>query len=108
VAVPDFNFFILNFITVVIYFLTDLKKFPIVKMKGSGMRSTITISVPEQMKEDLEKLARADGISRSDIVRESLRDYLFIRNFRAMRKTMVAKASADGIYTDQDVFDRMS
>jgi metal-responsive CopG/Arc/MetJ family transcriptional regulator len=72
------------------------------------MRSTITISVPEEMKLELEKLSRADGVSRSDIVRESLRDYLFLRRFRSMRKSMVSKASANGIYTDQDVFDHVS
>ena len=72
------------------------------------MRNTITISVPEQMKSELEELSRADGVSRSDIVRESLRDYLFIRRFRSMRKSMVSKASTNGIYTDQDVFDRVS
>ena len=60
------------------------------------------------MKSELEKLSRADGVSRSDIVRESLRDYLFIRRFRSMRKSMLSKASANGIYTDQDVFDRVS
>ncbi len=60
------------------------------------------------MKSELEKLSRAEGVSRSDIVRESLRDYLFIRRFRSMRKSMVSKASARGIYTDQDVFDRVS
>jgi metal-responsive CopG/Arc/MetJ family transcriptional regulator len=72
------------------------------------MRSTITISVPEKMKSELEKLSRADGVSRSDIVRESLRDYLFVRRFRSMRKSMVSKASRNGVYTDQDVFDRVS
>lgn len=72
------------------------------------MRSTITISVPEELKSELEKVSRADGVSRSDIVRESIRDYLFIRQFRSMRKSMVRKASANGIYTDQDVFDRVS
>ena len=72
------------------------------------MRSTITISVPEQMKSEIEKLSRMDGVSRSDIIRESLRDYLFVRRFRSMRKSMTNKASANGIYTDQDVFDRVS
>ena len=71
------------------------------------MRSTITISVPEQMKSDLEKLSRADGVSRSDIVRESLRDYIFIRRFRAMRQSMVDNAATQGIHTDLDVFDRV-
>jgi metal-responsive CopG/Arc/MetJ family transcriptional regulator len=72
------------------------------------MRSTITISVPEQMRSELDTVSEADGVSRSDIVRESLRDYLFVRRFRTMRNSMVAKASRRGIYTDEDVFDRMS
>ncbi len=72
------------------------------------MRSTITISVPEQMRSELDRMSKADGVSRSDIVRESLRDYLFVRRFRTMRNAMVAKASRRGIYTDQDVFDRVS
>lgn len=72
------------------------------------MRRTITISVPEQMRSEIDKMSQADGVSRSDIVRESLRDYLFVRRFRTMRNSMVAKASARGIYTDQDVFDHVS
>ncbi len=72
------------------------------------MRSTITISVPEQMRTELDKLSQSDGVSRSDIVRESLRDYLFVRRFRTMRNSMVSKASRRGIYTDQDVFDCVS
>jgi len=72
------------------------------------VRSTITISVPEQMRSELDKLSRSDGVSRSDIIRESLRDYLFVRRFRSMRKSMMSKASANGVYTDQDVFERVS
>lgn len=72
------------------------------------MRSTITISVPERMRSELDQVSKAEGVSRSDIVRESLRDYLFVRRFRAMRKSMVSKASRRGVYTDEDVFDRIS
>ena len=72
------------------------------------MRSTMTISVPEKMRSEIDKVSQADGVSRSDIVRESLRDYLFVRRFRTMRNSMVTKASRRGIYTDQDVFDRVS
>ncbi len=72
------------------------------------MRSTITISVPEKMRSELDEVSKSDGVSRSDIVRESLRDYLFVRRFRTMRNSMVSKASRRGIYTDQDVFDRVS
>jgi metal-responsive CopG/Arc/MetJ family transcriptional regulator len=72
------------------------------------MRSTITISVPDPMRVELDSLSKSDGVSRSDIVRESLRDYLFVRRFRSMRKSMVSKASARGVYNDQDVFDQVS
>jgi metal-responsive CopG/Arc/MetJ family transcriptional regulator len=72
------------------------------------MRSTLTISLPKKVREELDRVSKTDGVSRSDIVRESVRDYLFIRQFRALRKTMVAKASRHGIHTDQDVFDRVS
>ncbi len=72
------------------------------------MRSTMTISVPEQMRMELDRISQSEGVSRSDLVRESLRDYLFVRRFRSVRGSMVAKASKIGIYTDQDVFDRVS
>ncbi|MBI4209510.1 MAG: ribbon-helix-helix protein, CopG family [Deltaproteobacteria bacterium] len=72
------------------------------------MRQTITISIPEEVKEELDALTEQEGISRSDIVRESLRDYLFFLKFRNLRAKLMAKAEARGIYTDEDVFDRVS
>ena len=72
------------------------------------MRRTITISLPPDLRKELDAISRADGVSRSDIVRESIRDYLFIRRFRALRGSMVPKAARRGVFTDQDVFDRVS
>ena len=72
------------------------------------MRSTLTISIPGNVRAQLDRVSKAEGVSRSDIVRESIRDYLFVRQFRSLRKTMVSKASRQGICTDQDVFDRVS
>ena len=72
------------------------------------MRSTLTISIPEKVRVQLDRVSKTEGVSRSDIVRESIRDYLFIRQFRGLRKTMMPKASRQGIHTDQDVFDRVS
>ena len=72
------------------------------------MRTTMTISLPEQVRLDLDRVAKQEGVSRSDIVRESVRDYLFIRQFRGLRQKMLPKAAQQGIYTDQDVFDRVS
>ncbi len=72
------------------------------------MRDTITISVPEKVRLELDRVSKAEGVSRSDIVRESIRDYLFVRQFRSLRRTMATKASRRKVYTDQDVFDRVS
>ncbi len=72
------------------------------------MRSTITISIPEDIRSELDRVSEAEGVSRSDVVRESIRDYLFLRQFRSMRKRMVPKASKRGVHTDQDVFDAVS
>ena len=72
------------------------------------MRSTITVSIPQEVRKELDRVSDAEGMSRSDIVRESVRDYLFIRQFRNLRKAMAPRAARRGVYTDQDVFDRVS
>ena len=72
------------------------------------MRTTITVSIPPDVKKELDRVSDTEGVSRSDIVRESVRDYLFIRQFRSLRKVLVPKAAQRGVFTDQDVFDRVS
>ena len=72
------------------------------------MRSTMTISIPKSVRAEIDRVSKAEGVSRSDIVRESVRDYLFIRQFRGLRKAMTDKASRRKVHTDQDVFDRVS
>jgi metal-responsive CopG/Arc/MetJ family transcriptional regulator len=72
------------------------------------MRQAVTVSLPEKLAEELDKLARQEKMSRSDLIRESVRNYLFVRKFRALRSRLMVRAQAQGIYTDQDVFDRVS
>lgn len=72
------------------------------------MRETITISIPEDLKKELDAVTKREGLTRSDLVRESLRAFLTLRRFRQLRMKLTAKAKAQGIYTDQDVFDRVS
>ena len=72
------------------------------------MRETISISLPEEVKSELDAAVRAEGLSRSDVVRQALRDYLFLRKFRLLRAEMMTKAEAQGIFTDEDVFTRVS
>ena len=72
------------------------------------MRNTITVFLPSDVRKRLDKTARSDGVSRSDIVRESLRNYLFVHEFRAVRQKMLRQATAKRVFTDQDVFKHIS
>ena len=72
------------------------------------MRETVTISLPRAVRRELDKVAKEEGISRSDVLRQSLEDFLFVRRFRQLRQRMMAAAQAHGVFTDEDVFTRVS
>ena len=72
------------------------------------MRETVTISLPQAVRRELDKVAKEEGVSRSDVLRQSLEDFLFVRRFRRLHQRMMAAAQAQGIYTDEDVFTRVS
>ena len=71
------------------------------------MRETVTISLPQTVRRELDRVAKEEGISRSDLLRQSLEDFLFVRRFRQLRQRMMAAAQAQGIFTDEDVFNRV-
>lgn len=68
------------------------------------MRESISISLPAEIKAELDRVIEAEGISRSDLVREALREYLFGRRLRTLRRELMPYAEARGIFTDEDVF----
>ena len=72
------------------------------------MQEQITVLVPSEIKVALEALTRSAGTSSDELVGEAIRQYLFVRRFRTLRERMTPKARAQGIVTDQDVFDRVS
>ena len=72
------------------------------------MRETVTISLPRAVRRELDKVAKEEGVSRSDLLRQSLEDFLFVRRFRRLRQRMMAAAQTQAIYTDEDVFTRVS
>jgi metal-responsive CopG/Arc/MetJ family transcriptional regulator len=72
------------------------------------MRESITISLPEDLKDELDRFTLAEGPTRSDLVREALREYLFSRRLRSLRQALMPYAEAQGIYTDEDVFREIS
>lgn len=68
------------------------------------MRQTLTISLPEEINAELERIVKEEGRSKSEVVREALRRQLAVRRFRALREKLVPKGQAAGIFTDEDVF----
>ena len=72
------------------------------------MRETVTVSLPPGMRRELDRIAAQEGVSRSDVLRASLEDYFFVRGFRALRQRMMAATQAQGIFTDEDVVDRVA
>ena len=72
------------------------------------MRETVTISLPQAIRREVDRIAKEEGVSRSDVLRQSLEDFLLVRRFRLLRQRMMATAQAQGIYTDEDVFNRVS
>jgi len=64
----------------------------------------MTIRLPAQLRDEVERLGRAEHKATSDVVRESLRRYVAIRKFRSVRKQILPFAEAQGLVTDEDMF----
>ncbi len=72
------------------------------------MPEQITISVPSDVKQALDKAIQREGVSASELIGQAIKQYLLLQQFRLLRDRMVPKAQASGIGSDQDVFDRVS
>jgi predicted transcriptional regulator len=72
------------------------------------MDSTITIRLPDDLRADLEAISKAENKPLSDVVRESLRRYVAIQRFRQLRTKVLPFAEAQGLLTDEDIFDAIS
>lgn len=70
--------------------------------------TTLTIRLPEQLRSDLKKISRQEHKAVSDIVRESLRRHVAVRQFRSIRRKILPFAEAQGLVTDEDVFKALS
>jgi predicted transcriptional regulator len=70
--------------------------------------NTITIRLPDELRSDLQKLSKEQSKPVSDLVRESIRRYVAVEKFRALRKKVLPFAEAQGFLTDEDVFRAIS
>lgn len=72
------------------------------------MRARVSVTLSEELEAALDRFCLRQRVSRSDTVRAALQEYLFVREFNAIRAGMLPRAQGEGVFTDEDVFARVS
>ena len=72
------------------------------------MRSVLSISLPENIASQLSEFAHETGRNKSDIVKESIAQFLWDAKFTAIRKKLAVKAKAHGVISEEDLFKAVS
>lgn len=69
------------------------------------MRSTKvwSFSLPQELVRDLERIAKEENRTKSELIREALRRYIEAREWRKIQEEMEARAQQLGITTEADV-----
>ena len=68
---------------------------------------TITVRLPEALKSELQQICHDQHKPVSDVVRESIRRYVAVERFRQLRRKTLPFAEAQGLLTDEDVFESL-
>ena len=71
------------------------------------MKRPMTIRLPEDLRKALDQISREERLPVSDLVRESIRRYAAVYRFRQLRKRVLPFAEAQGLLTDDDVFESL-
>ena len=69
---------------------------------------SLNVRIPQNLQKQLLSISRREHIPLSDLVRESLRQFVAVKRFRQIRKQILPLAEAQGILTDDDVFKQVS
>jgi len=72
------------------------------------MRTVLSISLPEQISQELNRFAKNTGRNKSDIVKESISLYLWESRLSQIKKRLSSKAKKAGIITEEDLFKAVS
>lgn len=71
------------------------------------MRKTVTLSLPAAFSKRLDASSRRRGMSRSQRALELMERQLWLEELSALQDRMTGRARAQGIFTDEDVFERL-
>jgi predicted transcriptional regulator len=72
------------------------------------MRTVLSVSLPKPLAAELSRLATKTGRTKSDIVKESVSQYLWEARFSAVRRRLIRRAKRAGMLTEEDVFRAVS
>ncbi|MGD1010428.1 MAG: ribbon-helix-helix protein, CopG family [Candidatus Aminicenantales bacterium] len=72
------------------------------------MRAVISVSFPQEMAKELDRIAKASGRTKSDLIKDALRAYLWEDRFSRLRSGLSRKAKDKGLVTDEDIFKAVS
>jgi metal-responsive CopG/Arc/MetJ family transcriptional regulator len=72
------------------------------------MRIILSISLPENISEELDRFAKSTGRNKSDIVKESLSMFFWETKLKKVQKKLGMKAKKLGIISEEDVFKAIS
>ena len=70
--------------------------------------NTLTVRLPNALRSELQGISQEQRKPVSDLVRESIRRYVALERFRALRKRVLPFAEAQGFVVDEDVFKAVS
>lgn len=68
------------------------------------MNRSITVRLPNDLQKILQNISKKERVPVSDVVRESIRRYIAIYQFRQLRRKTLPFAEAQGLLLDEDVF----
>jgi len=71
------------------------------------MKRPITIRLPDDLRKLLDEISKQEHLPVSDLVRESIRRYAAVYRFRRLRNKVLPFAEAQGLLTDDDVFENL-
>ena len=69
--------------------------------------SPLTVRIPPELREDLLALSEAEHEPVSAIIRESIRRYVAVRKLAALRRRVLPFAEAQGLLTDEELFEAL-
>lgn len=72
------------------------------------MTTILTVRLSDKEAKTLQAVCKKTGKTRSELVREALRQELFRSQLQALRATLVPKARAAGWMSEEDVFREVS